>query len=196
MSQSVLKPPAVAGQASPGATLTAPKTPLGAGAITGIGVFLSAALVALGIVGIHDGSVGAGWAQGGSWVLAVTERLNGLRPAVWVLPLGLVLVLTGLWLLLVAVRPRPRRAIALTASTGVYLRPRDVAALSSNAAQDVDGVTSASATASTRKVVVSVRTTTSDGMHDLVSQAVARRLSAISQPPTIRVVVTAEEGAP
>ena len=192
MSQSMLQTSA----AAPDATLSAPKTPLGAGGITGIGIALSAALVALGIVGVHDGIVGAGWLQGSSWLLAVTERLDGLRPAAWVLPLGFALVLVGLWLLLVAVRPRPRKAIALTAKTGVYLRPRDVAALSIDAAQDVDGVTSASASASTRKMVVSVRTTTSDGMHDLVSQAVARRLSAVSQPPTIRVVVTTEEGAP
>ena len=181
-------------QQSP-APLSAAKTPVGPGVITAVGLVLAVLVIALGVVGVHDALVAAGAVSGTPWIDSVVTLFNGLTPAIWLVPVGIVLVLAGLWLLLTALRPRPRTAIALDATTGVFLRPRDVAKLARNAAQDVDAVTSAKATAGRRKVVVAARATTTDGVEQQIIQAVTIRLQALAKAPTVRVTVKAEGGS-
>src|SRR4029079_11659365 len=115
---------------------------------------------------------------------AVVRPFHNLTPGVWLVPRGVALVALGLWLLLTALRPRPRTAIALNAKTGVFLRTRDVAKLARNAAQDVDGVTSARVTAGRRKIAVVARATASDGVEQKITQAVTTRLQALTKAPT------------
>lgn len=172
----------------------AAKTPLGPGVVTVVGLALAVLVVALGVVGVHDALVAAGAVNGTPWIDAAVQPLSGLTPAAWLVPVGIALTLLGLWLLLTALRPRPRRAIALQASTGVFLRNRDVATLARNAAQDVDGVTSAKVTANPRKVVVAATTTTTEDVEPSVTEAVATRLGALAKMPAIRVHVKAEGG--
>jgi len=178
-------------QQSP-APLKASKTPVGPGVVTVVGLILAVLVIAVGVVGVHDAVVGAG-ASGTPWIDAVVKALNGLRPAFWLVPVGVALVLLGLWLLLTALRPRPRTAIALQARTGVFLRPRDVATLARNAAQDVDGVTSAKVTAGPRRIAVAARSTTG-GLQQNITQAVTARLQALASEPTVRVTVKTEGG--
>jgi len=181
-------------QQSP-APLSAAKTPVGPGVITAVGLVLAVLVIALGVVGVHDALVAAGAVSGTSWIDSVVTPFNDLTPAIWLVPVGIALVLAGLWLLLTALRPRPRTAIALDATTGVFLRRRDVAKLARNAAQDVDAVTSAKATAGRRKVVVVARATTTDGVEQQITQAVTIRLQALAKAPTVRVTVEAEGGS-
>lgn len=177
-------------QQSP-APLPAAKTPLGPGVVTLVGLILAVLVIALGAVGVHDALVGAGAVADPSWVDAAAKGLQGLKPAFWLLPVGLTLVVLGLWLLVSALRPRPRTAIALQARTGVFLRPRDVATLARSAAQDVDGVTSAKVTASPRRISVAARSTTG-GLQQNIAQAVTTRLRALAKAPTVRVTIKTE----
>ena len=173
------------------APLPAAKTPVGPGVVTVIGLILAVLVIALGAVGVHDALVAAGAVAQPPWIDAAAKSLQGLRPAFWLVPVGVTLVLLGLWLLLSALRPRPRTAIALQARTGVFLRPRDVATLARCAAQDVDGVTSAKVTASPRKIVVAARSTTG-GLQQNITQAITTRLRALATAPTVQVTVKTE----
>ena len=172
--------------------LPAGKTPVGPGIITAVGLTLAVVVVALGVVGVHDALVAAGAAGGAPWIDSAVQPFDEVTPAVWLVPVSLCLVLLGTWLLLTAVRPRPRTAIALRSQTGVFLRPRDVAKLARNAAQEVDGVTSARVSAGPRKVTVAVQATTTEDVRTKVSQAVATRLGALATAPTVRVTVKTE----
>ena len=179
-------------QAQQPAPLVTAHRPVGPGAITVVGLVLAVLVVALGVVGVRDALVAAGAIGGSSWTSAALDAFDGLVPQAWLVPFGVVALLLGLWLLVTAVRPRPRSAIAVTAQTGVFLRPRDVAALAVGAAREVGGVTTARARASRRAVSVTVQATAEDGVREQVSEAVTRRLSALETTPTVRVNVTTE----
>ena len=174
--------------------LAAAKAPVGPGLITAVGVLLALTLVGLGVVAIHDALITSGLAPGSGWVDSGLNTLDRLEPAPWMVPAGLVMVLVGLGALIIAVRPRPNTGIALTARTGVYLRPQDVARLARAASENVDAVTSATASASRRTVTMSVRATASGQVATDVQTAVAAALDALATAPKIRVRVTPERG--
>lgn len=174
--------------------LAAAKAPVGPGLITAVGVLLALTLVGLGVVAIHDALITSGLAAGSGWIDSGLNTLDRLEPAPWMVPAGLVMVLVGLGALLIAVRPRPNTGIALTARTGVYLRPQDVARLARAASENVDAVTSATASASRRTVTMSVRATATGQVATDVQTAVAAALDALATAPKIRVRVTPERG--
>jgi len=185
-----------AGQDQQGTTsLPAAKMPVGPGAVTVVGLILAVLVAALGVVGVHDALIAAGTVAGTPWIDAAVTPFNKLTPHVWLVPVGVALVVLGLWLVLTALRPRRRTAIALDARTGVFLRPRDVAELARNAARDVDGVTSAKVTAGRRKVAVVARATARDGVEQKITQAVTIRLQALTKTPRVRVTVKTEGGS-
>ncbi len=188
----VTAPMAPSGDGTGSAALAAPKTPVSPGGITVVGIVLAVLVVALGVVGLHDALVAANAAGGSSWSAAAVSAVDGTRRGPWLVPVGALAVIVGLWLLVTALRPRPRTAIALRADTGVVLRPRDVAQLARSTAGDVDGVTSASASARRRRVSVAVVATSDDGIRDAVAAAVAARFTALSTTPSVRVSVTTE----
>lgn len=169
------------------------KTPVGPGAITAAGVVLSLLVIALGTLAIQSALVESGLVHGTSWLTSVVQSTDRLRPAGWLLPVGVVLILLGLWLLVTALRPRPQTGVALQASTGVFLRPKDVARLAVAAADEVDGVLDAQASATPRKVTVRVTTSGDPGLREAVEQAVAQRLQPTAEP--MRVSVTTKAGA-
>lgn len=180
--------------ARPPQPLAAAKAPVGQGAITFVGLVLALILLCLGVVGIHDALVAAGLVAGSAWIQAVVSALDGLSPAGWMVPAGVLLLVVGLWALITAVRPRPQTAIALDARTGVYLRPRDVARLTRIAVEDVDGVTSATVNATRRAVTVAVRATSTGQVRDQVSAAATEVLTPLATQPKVRVKVTTEAG--
>lgn len=169
--------------------MAAAKAPVGHGPVPAIGIVLSLAVIGLGVVGIRDALVSAGAIEGETWISSVVELFDGWRPELWLVPVGVLLVLLGLWLLLVAVRPRPRTGIAVRAETGVYLRAADVKRIAVRAAADVDGVLTASADASRRKVDVQIATTGDSSTAERVRAAVQEVLQPLEVQPTVRVKV-------
>lgn len=178
--------------------MAAAKTPLGPGVISLVGVVLALLVITLGVVAAQTALVAAGALTGSPWLTTSVTAVNGLSPAAWMLPGGIVVALVGLWLVITAVKPRPRTGVALQAATGVFLRPRDIARLAAAAADDVDGVQDARASATRTKVTVHVTTTGANdttaqgGVADAVKTAVAGRLSALKKP--VRVTVRTPGG--
>ena len=176
--------------------LPAAKAPLRRGVITAVGVLLALGLLGLGVVALHDALVPAGVVAGPVWISSAINALDGAEPASWMVPAGLVMVLLGLWALAIALRPRPSTGVALAARTGVYLRPQDVARIARAAADDVDGVTAAKASATRRTVtvLVTVRGAESAQVATDVETTVAETLRALAAAPQVRVKVTSVAG--
>ena len=167
--------------------LKAAKTPIEPGAITFVGAVLSLVVIALGAVGLQTAVSAVGITKSQPWLTRVIEGADGLRPLGWMPALGVVLILAGLWLFVAALRPRPKTAVALTAQTGVFLRPRDLARLAEHAADDVDGVAAVHARATRGKVTVRVQSTGDPGVVEAVGAAVAEQLEAVKKAPRVSV---------
>lgn len=107
-----------------------------------------------------------------------------------------MLALLGLWLLVAALRPRPRRMVAVQADTGVFMRPADTARLARSVASRVDGVSEAHASANRRSVTIRAEAINTDttAVKAAIEQAVNDRLSVLVSPPKIRTIVRTEGG--
>jgi hypothetical protein len=172
----------------PAPAMVSAKAPAGPGKITLVGVVLALVTIALGLVGIRDALVSADVLDGGSWIEGGIDRVDGLEAQWWMVPVGALLVIAGLWLLWTAVRRRPRRAAAVRSGTGVFLRPRDLRLLARRAAEDVDGVIDADAKASRKSVRVAATVTADDGhIADDIRASVQAALSVLDPVPRVRV---------
>ncbi len=167
--------------------LAAAKAPVGVAPVAVTAIVVAVLFTALGVAAVRDALVTGGALTGSPWLVAAAGGLDGTTPAPWLLVLGVLLLVVGLWLVLTSLRRRPRTGIALRARTGVFLRPRDVSRLASGAASDVDGVLDATASATVKKVVVQVTTTGDPGTEQQVRDAVTARLSRADPAPDVRV---------
>lgn len=165
------------------------RAPVATPAAAGIALVLALLLVAAGVVGIRDALVAAGVLDGSSFTAAAARSVDGAESRTWMVPVGVALVLLGLWLVLRSLRPRRRTEIEVRSDVAVWLRPADVARLATFAAEDVSGVVKASSTATRRKVTVTVESTSTDPaqVSDAVRAEVETRLGQLASAPTVNV---------
>lgn len=161
--------------------------PLAPAAAHYVGVACALLLIAIGVIGVRDGMVSAGWIGGPSWTRAVLSWIDGQSAHGWMVPVGVIAAIAGLILIVAGLSPRRRKAIAVQADTSVYLDVSDVATLAGAAARAVPGVTHARASASARAVKITVRTTGSDVTDDTIADAVRAALTPLSTMPRIAV---------
>jgi hypothetical protein len=168
---------------------TAGRTPTAAPAATPWAVLLALVMLALGVVGIRDALIGAGAFGGSSWTKNTANAIDGLTARTWMIPAGIGLAVLGLWWLLAALKPRKRTEISLSGTPGAWMRPGDVARLAQPTVENVDGVVSASTSATRRTVTVKVTTTARDSaeVRTAVTEAVGDRLSAVGRAPRVKV---------
>jgi copper chaperone CopZ len=148
-------------------------------------------LTALAVVLIRDTVVLAGWASGQPWSTPVLEWFRAVQPADWMLPVGVVLVLVGLWCLVQALRRRPRRFLAVGGPVRAWLPAHDVDRLARSAAQSIDGVLDARVSARPGRVSVKVRGADRDKgeLRDDVTRAVTEQLEGLDPQPSVSVSV-------
>jgi hypothetical protein len=169
--------------------MAAARQKTGSGRVGMVGPVLALLLAALGVLLIRDALIAFDVLPGTALLPATLDRLSGWTAEWWMVPAGAATALVGLWLVVTALRPRSRKTLPVTSATGVFLHVRDVARLASDAAEDVDGVVSATATASRRTVTVAVRSTAMPGIVEGVTDAVTRRLRTLETPPRVKVHV-------
>jgi len=171
----------------------------GAGPIGWVGPLLALLLTLLGLVLLRDGIFAPAGATGWpgdqqSWLTTATTAVDGLARATWMVPVGVIVALVGLYLLAVALRRRTRTTLALSGASGAYLLPVDVARRAASAADEVDGVLHASASATRRTVTVKVSTTGGKNagsvVREEVNTAVAESVAALASPPRVRITTT------
>ena len=138
--------------------------------------------------------VAAGTVDGEPWIAPVVDSADGVAPSVPVAVVGVVVALLGVWLVVVALGRRVRTRLAVTSSTGTTIGIGDAARLAASAADEVDRVLSAKASATRRTVTVTVTTLEGDDVTDAVRAAVSARLEPLVQPLSVKVVSRATAG--
>lgn len=171
--------------------MSATKPPKAAPVAAFTAVIIALLFIALAVVGVHDLVVTQKWAAGTSWSQAVIDGTNGVTRADWVVPLAVLALLIGLFLLFVSFSPARTTHQHVPGpdeddSVDVWVTPGALATMATNAADDAPGVLSAHPKVSTRRVRVSVRTTPGtdrDQVTDTVQQLVGERIGALSDRP-------------
>ena len=169
----------------PGFAPAAPATR--AGRVAWWSIALAVLLVALGVIVIREALVVAGRVDGEPWIAPVVDSIDGLVPSPLVAAVGVVVALLGLWLVVIALGRRVRTRLDVTSSTGTTIGLNDAARLAASAADEVDRVLSARASATRRAVTVTVTTLEGDDVTDAVRAAVTERLAPLAQPLTVKV---------
>ncbi|MET0788805.1 MAG: DUF6286 domain-containing protein [Cellulomonas sp.] len=158
-----------------------------AGRVAWWSIAFAVVLVVLGVLVVREALVAAGAVDGEPWLAPVVDGADGVEPSALVSAVGVVLALLGLWLVVVALGRRVRTRLAVTSSAGTTIGIGDAARLAASAADDVDRVLSAKASATRRTVTVTVTTLEGDDVSDAVRAAVTDRLSPLVQPLSVRV---------
>ncbi len=176
--------------------LQAAKAPIGTGILPILGLVWSLVLLALGVVALHDSLVYAGAVSDSLWLEDAVSWADNRAAADWMVVVGVLAALVGLWLLLIALRPRPRNEVALRARTGVFLTTTGLRRLVTSTCSDVDGVDTVSVSASRTRVRVSAAALSgqADETRGRIDEAVNTRLAALENPPAVRVQVKTSGG--
>lgn len=159
-----------------------------AGRVAWWSIALAVLLVALGILVVREALVAAGRVDGEPWLAPAVDGADGIAPSALVTVVGVVVALLGLWLVVVALGRRVRTRLDVTSATGTTLGISDAARLAASAADEVDRVLSARATATRRSVTVTVTTLEGDDVTEAVRAAVAERLAPLAEPLSVKVV--------
>jgi hypothetical protein len=157
------------------------------------GVFLALVLLGAGIVALRDTAVALQWLHGTPWIDAVIDRIDGMSFAWWVIPAGVAALAVGAVLVISAVRPSRKTALAVKATSSVWISPWELAGVSTFAANSVPGVFDARTAATRRKLAVSARvadTTTVDAKTAEIDAAVRSAIQFLADPPKITVHIT------
>ncbi len=166
------------------------RQPVAAPAAAVVGVLLALMLIAAGAIAIRDTVLAAG-SSGPRWVTNTATAIDGLAPATWMIPAGVIAVLVGLWWLLAALKPRRRTEVPLRSAAGVWIRPAGIARMSRATADSVAGTTSARAAAGRRRVKVTVSASDKEAaeLRSRVAEAVAERIDPVQRRYAVKVKV-------
>lgn len=177
--------------------LRAAKPPVGTGASPLFAQLIALALIGLGVVGVQALLVSLAVVTDTAWISSAVDAGDGIEgDSVLVLLAGIVAVVLGLLLLPVVFRRRPRKGLALSANTGVHLRPRDLAAVLGSALEGTDTLTDVRVRATRRKVRVtatSVAAKDRNGqVEDDIDARVAPALDALERRPRLTISISNE----
>lgn len=147
-----------------------------------VGPIIAVAFIAIAVVAVQNLAVVQGWTSGTSWTTATADAVDGLTATWWVVAIGVVLALIGLWLVIVALKPRGRSHLETALDGDIWLTESAVSALAVSAAEDVASVASATAKVSRRKVSVTAQSNDPES-RSTVEQQVRQRLEGFSDRP-------------
>lgn len=171
--------------------MSAPESrqPVAAPGVAAIGILLALVLIAAGAIGVREALLAANAFSGPRWVAYVATHIDGLRPAAWMIPVGVIAVLVGLWWLLAALKPRRRREVALQGEASVWLRPAGIARMAGTTADSVAGTTTAQASANKRRVAVTITAPAAEAatLRTQVSEAISTRLAPTARTYSVKV---------
>jgi hypothetical protein len=167
--------------------MPAAKVPRRTGGIAALGMVLALLAIAVGVLAVRDGLAYGGLLGSEPLLHPLAKGIQGLRPSEWVLVAGIVLAVVGLLLLVRALRPSTPKVVPVTAGSGVYLRPRDVGRLVETAVEGVDGVLDVRASATPRRVTLTVGSTGDAGVAERARAAATARLEPLARRPALRL---------
>ena len=171
------------------------RAPVAAPAAGYVGALIAVLILSAGAVALRDAAVHFGWLTGAAWTDTVVSGLDGLTYQGWMLPAAVVAIVVGLWCVSAAIRPRRRTALAVPATSSVWIAKSDLARLASAAAASVPGVLDSRASASLRTVTVTADVTAGDpALKVAITTAVADTIGGFTTT-TPRIKVRTRTGA-
>ena len=154
-------------------------------------VILGFVLLAIGIVGVRETWLVGADANAQSWVHPVLDLIATEQLETWMIWAGVASIVVGLIFVFAAVKTRRNTHTQVASeSASMWMRPVDVARLSSAAARRVPGVASAQTSADTKSAKGTVNGDEQDAdLPGRVEKAVTRALEVLADPPKVTVAV-------
>lgn len=119
-------------------------------------LLLGLLLIGIGVVGVHDLAVARGWASGKTWAGAVADALDGRTADGVAVAAGVIAILVGLAVVVVALKPARRTHDRALVESDVWITSSALSAVAAKAAEDTPGVAEASARTRRSRVLVTV----------------------------------------
>lgn len=125
-----------------------------------------------------------------SWIRPVFEWFGTAAVDAVGVTVGIVVALVGLWLIIAAFKPRPRRHVQVNSATSsIWVRPVDVARKSTASARSELGRAGISSRATRRKLVLNVEDDGSGNLQDRLTDALTTEVQRLSPTPSVKVNV-------
>jgi len=159
-----------------------------------LGPLVALVIIAAGVVLVQEALARWGVVTT-SWLGSLLTGIDGMRAGTWVVPAGVVLVLVGLLVLLVALKPRRRTHVHVDGEADLWITPTALTALARDAAEGVPGVARVSVTGSRSAVKVRAAAERPEDVADAVQEAVASRLAGADVRVSVRTTRYRPEGA-
>jgi len=156
-------------------------------------VILGLLLIAAGIVGVRETWLVGSGSDAQSWVQPVLDLIATKDLQTWMIWAGVGSIVVGLIFVIAALKTRRSTHLQLASDTAsMWMRPVDIARVSSATARRVPGVASAQTSADSKTTKVTVHGDTDDAeLQDRVETAVTQCLAPLQDPP--QVIVTVEK---
>ncbi|WP_185737068.1 DUF6286 domain-containing protein [Corynebacterium bovis] len=175
---------------SAGAVEAAPE-PKASPAARWLVMFIGLLFLCLCGVAVHDILVMQDVVSGGQWLEPVFTWLGDLTFQSWMFPVAIVCAVLALLVLWLVLKPRARTHIGVGDNTAAWMRPVDVARMSTAAARRVHGVLRAHSVATRKKVTVTAVAAVDNGeVERRITEAVTARTLLLASPPTVTVRIT------
>ncbi|WP_205325504.1 DUF6286 domain-containing protein [Glycomyces sp. YM15] len=159
--------------------------------VSTLAVLAALLLIGLAAVLAQHAASERGWTGADSWLRAALAVLDDPRPSVWVLTGGIAAALLGLWFLVAAFLPARRSHLPVDGIGDLWVSPRAVEALASDAAERTPGVLHAASEMRRRRLKVKALLAPEHeaAVADIL-EAVGARLHGIAE---VEIVVQAKE---
>jgi hypothetical protein len=163
------------------------KAPITHGSVAFWANALAVVVLVFGVVAIRDSLVRLNLLSGDLWLERFVRTLDQAHPIGWTIFGGVLTALIGVNFVWLSLRVPRAATMRLGETSPVFIRPSQVARISSHVAVRVDGVLAAKAVASRRLVVVTLHTTGGENISAEVARAVTEELSILNPTPKIKI---------
>ncbi|MBJ8339493.1 MULTISPECIES: DUF6286 domain-containing protein [Antrihabitans] len=174
-----------------GADTKGPREPLARPLAAPFAIIVSGLLIAISVVAGREFFIERDVVDEAPWIRNSFEWLSRITWEGWMLPASIAAVVVGIGLLFVAAKPRARTHFRTAGPLPMWLRPTDVARLSTSAATHVDGVRRAQTTVGRRTAKVEIVTDGRDPatITGAVQTAVTKSFTELAEAPKVLVAI-------
>jgi len=124
-----------------------------------------------------------------SWVRPVFEWFGTAAVNPVGVAVGIVVALVGLWLIIAALKPRPRRYVRVDSASSIWMRPVDVARKATASARNELGRANIASRATRKKLTVDVEDDGSADLDHRLTDVLGGEMQRLAQTPQVRVSI-------
>lgn len=122
-----------------------------------------------------------------SWVRPTLDWLGSATVNPVGVTVGILVSLIGLWLIITAFKPRPRRYVRVDSVSSIWTRPVDIARKATASARNELGRANIASRATRKKLTLNVEDDGSAGLDQRLNDVLAGEMQRLEHAPKIRV---------